>query len=510
MKQRGLFDVEMGTPQAAKENGLPEIRDYQIDVNERSRSHIPKGIKRILVQSETGSGKTYIIGYNAKSCIDKKKRVMILADRRKLVKQLAVVLHKFKVDYGVIMAEETWKPNADCVVVSRDTLAAWVARNLRMPAPYDLIIVDEAHGILGDTYQAILNLWRNSIVLGYTATPARGDGRFLSEFFQVLECAVSGAELIRRGWLTPTEIYCPLEMANKRKKGQKTGLAGNPVSHWQTHANDLPTVAFAETVDDSLSLMARFTAEGIATEHIDGNTPDAQREKAYDRLRSGETKVLCSVDLMIQGVDIEEISAIICWKKFGSIVEWRQANGRAKRPCERIGKRKAICLDHSGAAGIHGSPDDDVEWSLDPTTTVSQRKANNPNAKPMIICRKCGFCFSGRQVCPKCSTEVPRQRKAYSLDDQAAYRNAILEKYEGIPDAKPIIQSTTAKLYERILGIAARRNGTYKMVCALFRKETGIWPEQADLPGDTKIPPQHRHNEKIRDVYPELIQRRTA
>jgi DNA repair protein RadD len=509
---RSLFEADTPTFAAPAAAGCPELRDYQIDVNERARSHIPKGRRRIIIQSETGSGKGYLIGYNAKSCLAKGRRCLILADRRKLVKQLSDVLHKFDAPYGVIMSEETRLPSLDLIVASRDTLAAWKAHQRKMPEPFSLIQVDECHKAMGETYQDLLSLWPNAVVLGYTATPARGDGKYLSDFFQALECAVPSSELIRRGFLVQPEVYWPKQLAKARRKGLRKGtLTGDPVEHWQEHAAGLATIAFCETIIDSLSLRDRFNKAGIAAEHVDADTPDHERERCYDRLQGGETKILCSVGLLIEGIDIAEISCALMWRKFGSLVQFRQACGRTMRPCPRIGKDRAVILDHSGASGEHGAPGEDIEWSLDKSTTVGERQAKKITSQPMIVCRSCGFCYNGKPSCPKCNASTPKERRKFTLADQAAQHDEVLSRYDrSSEEGRAEIQTSTLKLYNRCLGIAANRNGTYGMAATLFRKESGMWPEDAELPEGTKIPPADRRYDKIKDIYPELVRRRAT
>ena len=52
------------------------------------------------------------------------------------------------------------------------------------PDHFALIVVDEAHHALGESYQRVLEYFEDAWVLGVTATSDRGDKRLLSDFFE--------------------------------------------------------------------------------------------------------------------------------------------------------------------------------------------------------------------------------------------------------------------------------------------------------------------------------------
>ena len=498
MKQLSLFEAPEVVVMPPSQNG--QLRDYQVDVLDRGRGHMRAGRKRGIIQIETGGGKTFVEAEMARCCVQKNMRCLILADRRKLVKQIGKALDTFGVPYGVVMADDTRHTHLPVITASRDTLNAWSYRKLPLPDRPDLILIDECHKAEGAVYQELLNLWSQSYLVGLTATPARGDGKRLDNTFQWLECAVPSSELIRRGWLVRTVVKWPRELALARKRGKKrkAGLCGDPVAHWRMHADGLATIGFAGTVASSIDLRDRFLAAGIPAEHVDAQTPDSERERCYERLKNRETLVLCSVGLLIEGIDIAEVSAAIIWKRFGSIVEWRQACGRPMRPAPWIGKTKAVILDHSGASGEHGAPGEDIEWSLDADSTVqSRRRQRQPNAPPSIVCRRCGTYYSGKAVCPDCGEPAPSPRKT-AMQKLVESRDEVLSDYESGDSAKEwALKEANEKIFQRCVYRAIHQNGTFKMVAAIFRKQVGCWPNDAGIecPNDWSM--------KARELFPD-------
>lgn len=615
----------------------PELREYQIDVEERVRARFRAGNRRGILVSPTGSGKSIVAGHIAKLSNDRGSRTLILADRRRLVKQLGGTLASYDVPFGTIMSGSTGGTRLPVICASRDTFVSWCERPELGSMNFDLIIVDECfpagtivdgrpiekievgdivssfeeqgpdgrlfnrkvtatfcnpapdvmvtvhvgphkvtatlghpffttrgwviagslavgdevywamgtnlipakvtrlerhekggegrydevvpngkvynievqrehtylangfavhncHKSMANTYQAILGRYPKSFVLGLTGTPASTSGRSLGDFWQWMECSVPPSKLIADGWLIKPEVYVPMELAKKRKRGSKVkGLAGDPVDHWLRHANGLPTIAFANKVSESMALRDRFLNADppIAAEHIDASVSDepdengvSERDHYYKRLATGQTKVLCSVGLLIEGVDIPEASAVILWKKFGSIVQLMQAAGRIMRPADWISKSKAVILDHAGACAVHGCPGEDIPWSLDVGTTVDDRRKKDQEegrAKPTVICGKCGAVYEWSPACPSCGAASPkRSGPAMRGEAEDANSNEILTRFD-----QEAHQDQTREKEQRFwyvcINTAKKRGNTAGMAAMMFSKKFGRAPWDANV-----------------------------
>ena len=120
------------------------LRDYQKDVvkrlSEAWRTH-----NSVMVQMPTGTGKTHVLASVVRDFIrEDNGRVWIVAHRRELVAQIDETVAK----YGIRT------DSADVDVLS----IQWLARHWDdIKEKPQLIIVDEAHHALADTY---MELWR--------------------------------------------------------------------------------------------------------------------------------------------------------------------------------------------------------------------------------------------------------------------------------------------------------------------------------------------------------------
>ena len=140
-----------------------ELRPYQKEAVKAIFSEWVGGHQRTLLVLPTGTGKTVVFAKVVELKVGEGKRVLILAHRNELLEQAS---DKLKEACGI----ETVLEKADSTAVG-SYLPVTVGsvqtlyrenRLLQYPQDYfDIIIVDEAHHAMSDTYQRILE-YRNS------------------------------------------------------------------------------------------------------------------------------------------------------------------------------------------------------------------------------------------------------------------------------------------------------------------------------------------------------------
>lgn len=416
------------------------LRPYQVDAVERVRQSIRAGARRILLVLATGGGKTVVASHIVASARAKSKRTLFLAHRRELIRQTFAKLIRNGLhpdDVGIIMAgvesraadpvgdelpvrdDDLWarlarrRPHAAVQVASVDT-----ARNREL-GEFDLVIVDEAHRALAPSYVKIRDAYPKATHLGLTATPYRADGRGLGETYEDLVVVASPSLLIGEGFLVAPRVFTvPAsqlpDLGAVRVRGgdydaeelaravDQSTLVGDIVEHWQRHAPGVRTVAFAASVEHSRHIAERFVAAGIAAEHLDGETPTADRDAILGRLERGETLVVSNCGVLCEGWDQPSVKCAILARPTKSTGLYLQQAGRILRPYQG---QSAIILDHAGCAVEHGLPQDDRDFTLDARPKRKRGAADLPPAKT------CGQCFAvvptPTRVCPECGFEWP-------------------------------------------------------------------------------------------------------
>lgn len=398
------------------------LRPYQINLIERLREAIRSGSRRPLFQAATGAGKTMIAASMIQSSYHKGKRALVIAHRKEIINQTSAKLDAIGLDHGVIMAEHPrYRPNLPVQVASIQTLSR------RVMPPADLVFIDEAHLSCSKSFLKLVEHYKDSVIVGMTATPIRLDGKGLGMIYDHLEEAIPMSELIEMGFLVKPRVFAPFtpDMSNiKTVAGDydqhavaelmdKTSITGDIVKHWKQHAQGRKTIVFAASVAHSEHIQAAFLQDGISARHLDATTKSWLRDKTLEEWRQGRFDVLCNCGLFIEGLDVPETGCVILARPTQSLTIYLQAVGRGMRPAP--GKTDVIILDHAGLTHRHGLVDEPREWSLD-GKKKSKRKANGEEAAPTVtICEHCFAAFSRQEFsdhCPQCGEPLPKRKQS--------------------------------------------------------------------------------------------------
>jgi DNA repair protein RadD len=402
---------------ACQGHNSPVLRPYQLDVIDRLRKAAGRH-KAVLLVAPTGAGKTMIASAIVAGAVAKGRRVLFLAHRRELIDQAAAKLAEAGIDAGVILAGRDARPAQQVQVAAVQTLWARAFRGSKMQRPpADLIVVDEAHHVLARTWAKILAAYPGALTLGLSATPCRGDGRGLGNFFGSLVECPSVQELVDLGFLVPTKVYAPStpDLAGVRvargdfvekdlaEKMDQAQLIGDIVEHWHRLAEGRKTVVFATGVGHSVHIRDEFRQSGVAAEHIDGSTPSEEREAILDRLSRGEISVVTNCMVLTEGWDQPDVACIVLARPTKHVGLYRQMIGRVLRPA--LGKDHALVLDHAGSTLLHGFVEDPITWTLDRDKRAENaaQTARSKHQKPGLkTCPKCSAVRTAGRPCPGC------------------------------------------------------------------------------------------------------------
>lgn len=406
-------------------------RPYQSKVIGDVRDAYRGGSRAVLVVVPTGGGKTVIFSLVSEGTVAKGRRVVVLVHRQELIKQASEKLQQAGVDHGVIAPGRTATRDL-CQVASVQTLAARLG-DPRYKPPH-LIVVDEAHHATAAQWAAILAEYSQAYVLGVTATPQRLDNRGLGTKaggpFDTLIEGPTISELMAEGYLTRTKVFSPPDppdMSEARiMAGEFTAksmeeivgkpqIVGDAVAEYIKHCPGAPAILFSPTVAHAEVMAAAFRKAGFRAAAASAKTKN--REAIIAGLETGEVQVLCSCDLISEGLDIPAVACVILMRRTMSLSLYLQQVGRGLRPIwgkplgawaeTKEGRLAAIAasskphlivLDLVANWIAHGLPEDDREWSLDgikPKTGEKEPKAMQCSAcyavhEPFRICPTCG------------------------------------------------------------------------------------------------------------------------
>ena len=165
------------------------LRDYQQEMKLRLFEEWELH-RSVMVQMPTGTGKTHLLAAIVREFLcGSGSRVWIVAHRRELVEQIEETVSR----YGM------GREDGSVRVMS----IQWLSRNRKIVnGQPDLIVIDEAHHALAETYRELWKSYPEARKLGMTATPCRLNRKGFTDLFDTLITSWSIAEFIGRGWLS--------------------------------------------------------------------------------------------------------------------------------------------------------------------------------------------------------------------------------------------------------------------------------------------------------------------
>jgi DNA repair protein RadD len=467
---------------------MTELRPYQAKAVDEIEAMIGQA-RHVLFVLPTGGGKTEIAKKVAENAVvARKERVLILTHRREILNQTSLNLSFSKLDHGLIQVGLNVDLEYAIQVASIQTFWHRCMLRNRIPLPAaDVIIVDEAHHIRATTWSKILDAYPDARRLGLTATPCRGDGRGLGNYFDELIEGPKIPELINGKWLVPTIYYAPTAPNLNGVKTQsgdyqlkalsarmnRSDLVGDIVTNWFKFAEARKTIVFAVDVPHSISIKDEFVKAGVKAEHLDGRTPKPERDDILKRLRSGETQIVVNCQVLTEGFDAPEVSCIVLARPTKQLGLFRQMAGRGLRPSP--GKTNLKLIDHSGAVFRHGLLEDPIEWTLD-----TDKRAQNPtHAKRdmsvigrLIECSQCGAMRSVDEKCPHCGF-LPQRRP-----DAIVFAEGELARVNRQTRTAASMEDPNERMrWHGMFTFIAREHG-YKpgWIAHKFKEKFGMWP----------------------------------
>lgn len=388
---------EVGPPDAAPVEASYGLFDHQRDAVDRLATSISSPPHRAVLHMPTGAGKTRTA---LNLIVDELRRnepslVIWLAYSEELCEQTAsefvqawmhlgnrtATLHRFWGDHQADISEirdgflVAGLGKMYSSVRSEYGFFAKLADRTR------LVLIDEAHQAIAETYQAVLELLVDrhpeTRLVGLTATPGRtwndvDEDERLSDFFgrNKVGLRLPGYSnpvryLIDHGYLADAE-FMPLlyeggaELSERDLREIEESI-DVPASILARLAEDeqrnllivtrLEQLArrhsrilvFATTVEHAQTLAVVLRARGLHADAVTGTTPRPERERLIRGFRSDadDVRILCNYGVLTTGFDAPRTSAALIARPTKSLVLYSQMVGRATRGPKAGGNRSA-------------------------------------------------------------------------------------------------------------------------------------------------------------------------
>ncbi|RAO26585.1 51.5 kDa protein [Micromonospora saelicesensis] len=342
---------------------------------------------RNLVVMATGTGKTVVAALDYRR-LHKAKRadsLLFVAHQEQILRQSLSTFRQVMGDgsFGeTLVAGE--KPNGwKHVFASIQSLH----RREVDPEAYDMVIVDEFHHAEAPTYTRLLERLRPRVLLGLTATPDRADGGDVRRWFDgraAVELHLWDA--LERQLLAPFQyfgLHDDVDLSHVTwKRGQgydptqlNTIYTGNDARartvlravREKVDVGRMRALGFCVSIGHAEFMAAWFSERGVPSAAV---TSQAGTDRAglLRDFKAGKLRVLFTVDLFNEGVDLPMVDTILMLRPTESATIFLQQLGRGLRldddkPCLTV-------LDFIG--GQHANFRFDLRWRA--LTGVSRRE----------------------------------------------------------------------------------------------------------------------------------------
>jgi len=329
-----------------------------------------RGFHRNLLVSATGTGKTVMaaLDYARLRSSLARDRLLFVAHRQEILDQSQATFRHALRDpsFG-----EPWvggrRPRGfEHVFASIQSLQHVDLADLS-PSHFDVVIVDEFHHAAAPSYERLLDHVRPQELLGLTATPERADGRPVSHWFDGrIAAELRLWDAIDQHYVSPFTyfgVHDGLNLAEipwRRGRGYDVERLTNLYTSNDAWARGVVKTV-AERVDDPGKMrglgfcvsveharyMARiFNEASIPSVAVWGDSPPEERRAALQGLARGRIRVVFSVDLFNEGVDVPVVDTLLLLRPTDSPVLLLQQLGRGLR--KTAGKSVCTVLDFVG------------------------------------------------------------------------------------------------------------------------------------------------------------------
>lgn len=335
-------------PNSMQRKALRELRRYR-----------DTGVKKALIISATGSGKTYLAAFDARNF--GAKRLLYIVHRESILKDAKesfVKVFGAERTYGFYTGNEN-SLEADFIFATSNMLG----RHLDSFKKYefDYIIYDEVHHVVAETGKKIFEYFEPEFILGLTATPERMDNQDIFTLFdQNVPFELRLRDAINNDLVVPFHYYGIRDQLVDYSSKDKMTIAKNiaeqnniefiksQIEKYRKPGEKLKCIAFCTNIQSCRLMAEELYEEGYHTISLTGINDTGVRIKAFKDLQDENNllEIICTVDILNEGVDIPQVNMVLFLRPTESQTVFIQQLGRGLR--KYPGKDYVTVLDFIG------------------------------------------------------------------------------------------------------------------------------------------------------------------
>lgn len=459
------------------------LRPYQQEALDNIRASVRGGVRRLIVQAATGSGKTKLAAAIVEGALGKSGRVAFCVPAISLVDQTVEAFWNEGIrDVGVIQASHeltNWsKPVQICSIQTIKRRAAYPDATV--------VIFDEIHQF-HEAHKTWIGHpdWQKVPMIGLSATPwTRG----LGKYFDSLLIAATTEDLIKKGYLSSFKVFATGHpdlsdvklIAGDYHEGelsaamQQSNLTADIVSTWQERWGKGKTLCFGVDKLHAKSIQERFLHAGVRCGYQDAETTPIERREIRKKFHSGEFQVVSNIQTLTTGVDWD-VRCLILARPTHSEMLYVQIIGRALRTA--AGKDSALILDHSDTTQKLGFVTEVHHEQLSNGNPLS-----NPTERKVPLPKECKNCSALKPrnmlKCPNCGHEEKPESRIIERDGHLVELNGSSGRSKITGKKFELSPMDKAKFLAELKALAIQRGYKPGWAAQKYKSRIGVWPNR--------------------------------
>lgn len=455
-----------------------ELYEHQFDLMLRTKKILSSGLRHVICQSPTGSGKTVMFSHVAASAAKKGNKILIITDRIELLSQTGGMVEQFNLNPYYIKAGAKIIDKEKSVYIAmsqtlrnRVKLDDWIDFIIN---EINVVIIDECH-VQEFNYLFKDDLLKNKIVMGFTATPTRsGKMRQLGLDYERIIYGQPIGDLIKDEYLVNCDVY---DCGKPNLEGVAINYAkGDYAETSMFKRYDTPTLykgliknykklvpgqkmlVFCCNIEHAIKTTLSLNKKGLNAKFICSkkiepkrvkikgtaeyeiykerkksyklyikNFPkhSGTRDEIFKGFKNNDFTILVNVDIVTKGYDCPDIEVIGLLRATTSLALYLQMIGRGGRVSP--GKSHFTVLDFGGNKERFGDYDKERNWYLwheeNKDGGIAPLKECGIQGESTRIkgaggikhgCRR--LILASYKICPFCGFKYPKKNKAKEID----------------------------------------------------------------------------------------------
>lgn len=355
--ERGFF-IQQYEELSERSVARKEPRKYQRLAIDALHQSMQEGRKEGLLTLATGLGKTMVASTFISEYLElnPQAKVLVLAHMTDLVKQLErscwAQFSKYTDTHVWTDGEKPAFPDGVTFATWQSVRTAW-KNGEPLTGEFSLIVVDECHHAPSESYRELLQGLEPEYLLGVTATPWRGDGENLRQLFGEPVFTMDVVEGMQKGYLAQVDYHMMLDGIDweEIRRMSNQGLTVKDLNQTlYVPERDLAMIemvcdvisstrfpralVFCRSISHAERLVNYFRQFDIAAGVLHSNLDRTERFRNLTNFRSGDTKVLVSIEMLNEGIDVPEVNIVVFARVTHSRRIFLQQLGRGLRLSE--------------------------------------------------------------------------------------------------------------------------------------------------------------------------------